>query len=108
MEKIIDQTIYYNTLLEVYGELLTPTQIEILESYYALNLSISEIAIERNISRAAVEDTIKKGSKKLEFYEKKLGFVAKKHEISKAIKDLREMDLSSEANEIIDFIDFNL
>ena len=108
MDKLINQTIYYNQLLEVYGELLTSTQQEILESYYALNLSISEISSERNISRAAVEDCIKKGTKKLEFYEEKLSFVEKKTEITKAINDLKEMNLSDEANEIIDFIEINL
>lgn len=108
MDKLINQTIYFNQLLEVYGELLTSTQQEILESYYALNLSISEISIERGISRAAVEDTIKKGSRKLEFYEEKLSFVEKKTEITKAINDLKEMNLSDEANEIIDFIEINL
>lgn len=108
MENSLNQTILYNKLLEIYGELLTPTQAEILENYYSLNLSISEIANERNISRAAVEDCIKKGIKKLEFYEKKLGIVEKNEELSKAIKHLRELELSDEALEIIDFLDVNL
>ena len=108
MEHIIDQTIYYNLLLDTYGEILTDTQKEVLESYYSLNLSISEIASERNISRAAVEDTIKKATKKLEFYEEKLGFAGKNKEIKEALKDLRELELGDEANQIIDFIDLNL
>ena len=108
MEHIIDQTIYYNLLLDIYGDILTDTQKEILENYYSLNLSISEIASERNISRAAVEDTIKKASKKLEFYEEKLGFARKNKEIKEALNDLRELQLSDEANQIIDFIDLNL
>jgi predicted DNA-binding protein YlxM (UPF0122 family) len=67
MDKSLKLTLLYNKLLEVYSELLTPTQQEILDSYFAMNLSLSEIAEERKISRAAVEDTIKKGCKKLEF-----------------------------------------
>ena len=40
-------------------------------SYFIYNLSLSEIAEEKNVSRAAVDDAIKKGSKKLEELHKK-------------------------------------
>ena len=62
----IDETIRYVDLLSLYGNLLSKTQKEVLEDYFSYNLSISEIAENRRISRAAVEDAIKKGKRKLE------------------------------------------
>lgn len=61
----IEKLVYINSLLSIYGELLTNTQKDILSDYYNLNLSITEISEERNISRSAVEDALKKGVKKL-------------------------------------------
>ena len=61
----IEKLVYINKLLSIYGELLTNTQKDILSDYYNLNLSITEISEERNISRSAVEDALKKGVKKL-------------------------------------------
>lgn len=65
----LEQFEYINNLLNIYGELLTKSQKSILNDYYRLNLSISEIAINHKISRAAVNDTLKKGKNKLLLYE---------------------------------------
>ena len=59
-----------NNLLLCYGEALTPLQKEVLTSYYSFNLSLSEIAEERKVSRAAIDDALKKGVNKLEELEK--------------------------------------
>ena len=69
----LDETIRYSELLKINQSLLSETQRDVLEDYYSYNLSISEIAENRNISRAAVEDAIKKGKRKLNEYESKLG-----------------------------------
>lgn len=63
----------YGELLDLYGNLLSQTQKDILEDYYSYNLSISEIADNRHVTRAAVEDAIKKGKKKLDDLEKQIG-----------------------------------
>lgn len=63
----------YGELLDIYGSLLSQTQKDILEDYYSFNLSISEIADNRHVSRSAVEDAIKKGKKKLDSLEKQIG-----------------------------------
>lgn len=70
---VVIKAIRYNELLSLYSPLLSQTQKEILEDYYSFNLSISEIAENRNVSRAAVEDAIKKGTKKLDDYEEEIG-----------------------------------
>ena len=44
----MDNIIYYNSLFDYYGELLTPTQINYFKAYYYDNLSLSEISDEYN------------------------------------------------------------
>ena len=83
---VIDKAIRYNTLLSLYAPLLSETQKEILEDYYSFNLSISEIADNRKVSRAAVEDAIKKGTKKLDSIEEDIGNL----EVLKRIEEIRE------------------
>ena len=68
----IDSVLRYSELLTIYQNLLSKTQKEILEDYYFYNLSFSEIAENRNISRSAVEDAVKKGKKKLDYFENEL------------------------------------
>ena len=58
--------------------------------YLDCDLSLSEIADNRGISRAAVEDAIKKGMKKLDAYEEAVGYISKKEEILKNTAVLRE------------------
>ena len=68
----IETVLRYNELLSLYQNLLSKTQKEILEDYFFYNLSFSEIAENRKISRSAVEDAIKKGKKNLDEYEEQL------------------------------------
>ncbi len=70
--KKLDQFVYMNELLSLYGSLLTKVQQEVMVAYYRYNLSYGEIADNKNISRAAVSDAINKASKKLTNFEKKL------------------------------------
>lgn len=72
MDKHLLETVRINRLLDLYGELLTNSQRDILNDYYEANLSLSEIAENKNISRTAVSDALKKGREKLEFYEQKI------------------------------------
>ena len=67
-----EKIIYYCTLLELYGELLTDKQYSAIDKYYNMDLSLSEIAQEDKITRQAVRDNIKKAEEKLEFFESKL------------------------------------
>lgn len=85
-----------NRLLDIYGRLLTNSQLEIMSDYYYFDLSLSEISQIRKISRTAVLDSIKKSTKKLENYEEKLGICrvfdkAKETEKSAIIDKLEEM-----------------
>lgn len=102
----IDEIEYINELIELYYPLLTPKQEEIMKDYYIYNLSLSEIANERKISRSAVLDTIEKSKIKLEDYEKKLGF----HKKTTLISDILEKNglNKKEINEIIEVIKYGI
>lgn len=76
-----------NELLDVYGELLTNRQQEILSLYYQEDLSYSEISEELNISRAAVQDSVQKSMKQLEKYESVIQYIKKKKQILSLIED---------------------
>ena len=86
----VEKRIYYISLLHLYGELLSISQKEVLTDYLEYDLSISEIAEEKNVSRAAIEDAIKKGKKKLDQFEEKLGLLRKKEIILKNTAILKQ------------------
>jgi len=64
-------------LLDAYGALLTPKQVSVLNSYINFNGSLSEIALELNVTRQAVGDLIRRTNKLLENYEAKLKLLEK-------------------------------
>ena len=68
----IDRIVYVNELLDLYGNLLTEKQREVMFYYFSDNLSFGEIGLELGISRHAVSDTIKKSEQLLYFYEDSL------------------------------------
>ena len=59
-------------LYAYYGSLLTKGQQSYFEDYYYNDLSLGEIAINRQVSRQAVYDNLKRSSKILQNYEEKL------------------------------------
>ena len=64
-------------LYDFYGELLNEHQRQIYEDFILNDLSLGEIAEEEGISRQGVSDMVKRFSKKLMDYEKKLHLVEK-------------------------------
>lgn len=67
----------FSVLLERYRNLLSDKQVEMLESYYDLDLSLSEISENVGMSRQGVRDTIKRAEQQLLDYEKKLCLIEK-------------------------------
>ena len=96
----LEETILMNRLLDIYGRLLTDAQLEIMQDYYQANLSLSEISENRNITRTAVSDAIKKAKEKLCNFEEKLG-ICKVFDNVKAIKKPAEIALIDEIEEQI-------
>lgn len=100
----LEKSIRINNLLDQYGKLLTTHQMEVLSLYYQMDLSLSEISEQLNISRNGVYDAIKKGINLLEKYESKLHLVQKKEELDAYFESLKQK-CSKEELEIINKIE---
>ncbi len=61
-------------LWDIYRGLLTPNQQEITDLYFNLDLTLSEIAEEKGITRQGASECLKTCKKQLEEYEEKLHF----------------------------------
>ena len=72
----------YLRLFDAYGALLTEHQRDICELYYMCDLSLTEIAEQKGISKQSVSDTLAKCRALLDGYEDKLRVVAMTQKIS--------------------------
>src|SRR3954471_14568054 len=63
-------------LYERYGALLTEHQREVIDLYLGSDRSLAEIALHQGTSRAAVHDLLRRSTKALKEYEKRLGLLA--------------------------------
>lgn len=84
----MEKNVKISILLEIYGKVLTTIQYQFLDDYYNSDLSLSEIAENRNITRQAVRDNIKKGENRLFELEEKLGIMQKTIKQEKKIADI--------------------
>ena len=64
-------------LLDLYGDMLTEKQKDVMELYYDQDLSLAEIAEHEEITRQGVRDSIKRGEAYLLELEEKLHFAEK-------------------------------
>lgn len=80
-------------LIDYYGSFLTETQLEALRLSCDEDLSLSEIAEQRGISRQGVRDAIARGEKTLIEMEQKLHLIEKDRRISGIARSMRlELD----------------
>ena len=84
----MEETIYYNELYDLYGDLLTVKQKMYFEDYYFNNLSLGEMATNYNISRNAIFKQIHISVNKLKEYESKLHLLEKNKKIRDIIKNI--------------------
>ena len=63
-------------LFDIYGGLLTDKKKRVMEMYHEDDMSLSEIAEELEVSRAAVHDSLRSAERLLCSYEDKLGMLA--------------------------------
>ena len=91
MDKI-KKTVRYNSLLQIYGALLSKTQYAFADAYFSYDLSLSEIAEAHNVSRSAVEDAIKKALVKLDEYEKNLKVLKNNEQILSLIEKAKDLE----------------
>ena len=87
-------------LYDCYSNLFTNKQITYFEDYYFEDLSLSEIAENYSISRAAAHKQIKEVVNKLNDYETKLKILEKKDKIINYLK-YKDTIIKEEIEEII-------
>lgn len=92
MEKILKEALLY----DFYGELLTEHQKLVYEDFVLNDLSLSEIAEDREISRQGVYDIVKRCRKQLQGYEAKLHLVEKFIHTKERVAEINDC-----ANEIL-------
>lgn len=83
----LEKSLRANNLFDCYGSLLTDHQKKIFTLYFEMDLSLSEIAEELEISRNGVHDAIKKSLSIMENYEDKLGLLNKQEKIEEYLKE---------------------
>ena len=94
----LEKTKRVNDLIDLYGNLLTVNQLNILELYYMEDLSLKEIAEELNVSRNAVHDSLKRSLITLEDYEEKLCLLENdviKNELLSRYEELTKEEIKS-------------
>lgn len=72
-------------LLDFYGDMLTETQREVVDAYYNEDLSLAEIAGDRDITRQGVRDAIKRAEQQLLDMEDRLGLARRFQEIQHSL-----------------------
>lgn len=93
----MEEFVYYNALFDIYSELLTEKERETFKDYYQEDLSLSEIASEKNVSRSAVFKTLNTVLEKLKYYEEKLHI----YDTNILLLDAMQKDDIAEIKEII-------
>ena len=68
----MEKFVYYTELYNIYAFLLTDKQREISDLYFNENLSLSEIADNKKVSKSYVGKIVNNTIKKLEYYESNL------------------------------------
>ena len=96
-------------LLDFYGEMLTETQREAVDAYYNQDMSLSEIADDRAISRQGARDAIKRAEPQLLEMEERLGLAKRFREMQKTLAvvcdcalNIQELNAQNGAVEEID------
>lgn len=88
---------YICRLIDIYGNVLSDRQKDVVDLYYNEDLSLAEISENCGITRQGVRDAIRHGVETLRSLEKALGFNAKSERISRYAS---EISVSSESDDV--------
>lgn len=89
-------------LLDYYSEMLTEKQRDAVELYYSEDLSLSEIADLRGITRQGARELIKRGEEIMQELEGKLHMSEKSAQLDGIILRLEEINKNSPAGQELD------
>ena len=78
-------------LLDLYGDVLTEKQRDVMVQYYNDDYSLAEIAENFGITRQGVRDAIKRGEATLLELEEKIGFAARSRALREGISQLEAL-----------------
>ena len=78
-------------LLDFYGNVLTEKQRDMMQQYYNMDLSLSEIADNFGITRQGVRDSIKRGESVLLELEEQVGFADKYRSLMDGIDKIKTL-----------------
>ncbi|KXB65008.1 helix-turn-helix protein [Aedoeadaptatus coxii] len=93
MGVIMDKTIHINVLLDLYDQLLSEKQKQVMDLYYREDYSLNEISDIVNTSKQAVSENIKRGEAALTAFEESLRLAEKNHKWEEDAKYIqRELD----------------
>ncbi len=95
---------HYNLLLSIYIEKLPEVGKKDMLDYYGNDLSLSEIAQNRNVSKNAVYLSIKQCEKELDKLEEKLHFAKFKLDLIKKLENLTKVESTNINTKINDLI----
>ena len=94
---------HFCSLYDIYKNLLTEKQRKYFEDYYFLDLSLSEISENYEVSKNAIFDQIKKIEAALEEYEKALALLAREEKLEQLLNSAANCD-NKELVELIEKI----
>ena len=94
----------YGRLFDLYGDLLSADRQKIMSDYFEFNMTLAEIAQEKNISRQAVLDAIDKSCEKLKEFESVLQIYDKKNALRTDLSELLSLTESKELKEKVEEI----
>lgn len=96
----MEKFVYYTQLFDCYKGLLNSHERDIFSAYYEENLSLQEIAEQREVSRSAIGSTIKNVEMKLASYERVLHLEAKAVKLKKTLLKIEDENLRKEIEKI--------
>ncbi len=97
----MEDFIYYNGLFDIYGCLLTEKEQNTFRDYYQEDMSLAEIAGENNVSRSAVQKTVKTVLDKLKYYEDKLNIYVNNRKMNNILNSNNISEIKQVIQEIL-------
>lgn len=86
----LEKTVKMNILFSFYGALLTPKQVQYMSDYYEEDYTLAEIAVNSDVSRQAIYDSIKRAEEALIDYEEKLQLVEEFNNRTDTLKEIKK------------------
>ena len=115
MGVIMDKTVHVNVLLDLYDQLLSDRQRQVMDLYYKEDYSLNEISDLLSISKQAVSEHIKRAEAALKNYEMALGLARKTKQwnedgkaITRSLEELRQFSADARFQNIIDGIEVRI